>query len=87
MKDAGDAIASSADRLSGAQSAIGDHARAIEQVAARSSDLAAAFGTVANDVEAATNARAAVGGFNRGSRQVGGIDRFEKCAVVRKRAR
>lgn len=54
MKDAGDAIASSADRLSGAQSAIGDHARAIEQVAARSSDLATAFGTVANDVEAAT---------------------------------
>lgn len=54
MKDAGDAIASSADRLSGAQSAIGDHARAIEQVSARSSDLATAFGTVANEVEAAT---------------------------------
>src|SRR3546814_14051034 len=32
---------------------MGDHARAIEQVAARSSDLATAFGTVANDVEAA----------------------------------
>ena len=55
MKDAGDAISSSADRLSTAQSAIGDHARAIEQVAARSSDLATAFGTVANDVEAATS--------------------------------
>lgn len=54
MKDAGDAISSSADRLSTAQSAIGDHVRAIEQVAARSSDLATAFGTVANDVEAAT---------------------------------
>jgi len=54
MKDAGDAISTSADRLSTAQSAIGDHARAIEQVAARSSDLATAFGTVANDVEAAT---------------------------------
>lgn len=54
MKDAGDAISSSANRLSTAQSAIGDHARAIEQVAARSSDLATAFGTVANDVEAAT---------------------------------
>ncbi|WP_010407962.1 anti-phage ZorAB system protein ZorA [Citromicrobium sp. JLT1363] len=54
MKDAGEAISSSADGLSSAQSAIGDHARAIEQVAARSSDLASAFGTVANDVEAAT---------------------------------
>lgn len=54
MKDAGDAISTSADRLSTAQRAIGDHARAIEQVAARSSDLATAFGTVANDVEAAT---------------------------------
>ncbi|MXO91072.1 anti-phage defense protein ZorA [Altererythrobacter aquaemixtae] len=54
MKDAGDAISTSADRLSTAQSAIGDHARAIEQVAARSRDLATAFGTVANDVEAAT---------------------------------
>jgi ABC-type transporter Mla subunit MlaD len=53
MRDAGSAISVSADRLSTAQSAIGDHARAIEQVAARSSDLAAAFGTVANDVEAA----------------------------------
>ena len=53
MKDAGSAISGSADRLSSAQSAIGDHARAIEQVAARSSDLATAFGTVANDVEAA----------------------------------
>ena len=54
MQDAGDAIATSADRLSTAQSAIGDHARAIEHVAARSTDLATAFGTVANDVEAAT---------------------------------
>lgn len=54
MKDAGDAISTSAERLSTAQSAIGDHARAIEQVAARSIDLATAFGTVANDVEAAT---------------------------------
>ena len=54
MKDAGEAISLSADRLSTAQSAIGDHARAIEQVAARSSDLATTFGTVANDVEAAT---------------------------------
>ena len=54
MKGAGDAIASSADRLASAQGAIGDHARAIEQVAARSSDLATAFGTVANDVEAAS---------------------------------
>jgi ABC-type transporter Mla subunit MlaD len=53
MKDAGSAISVSADRLSSAQTAIGDHARAIEQVAARSSDLATAFGTVANDVEAA----------------------------------
>lgn len=53
MKDAGNAISASADRLSSAQTAIGDHARAIEQVAARSSDLAAAFGNVANDVEAA----------------------------------
>ena len=53
MKDAGNAISVSADRLSSAQTAIGDHARAIEQVAARSSDLATAFGTVANDVEAA----------------------------------
>lgn len=54
MKDAGTAISVSADRLSTAQGAIGDHARAIEQVAARSSDLATAFGTVANDVAAAT---------------------------------
>ncbi|MEE4201706.1 anti-phage ZorAB system protein ZorA [Erythrobacter sp.] len=54
MKDAGEAISSSANGLSSAQNAIGDHARAIEQVAARSSDLATAFGTVANDVEAAT---------------------------------
>lgn len=54
MKDAGSAISVSADRLSSAQTAIGDHARAIEQVAARSNDLATAFGTVANDVEAAT---------------------------------
>lgn len=53
MKDAGNAISVSADRLSLAQTAIGDHAHAIEQVAARSSDLATAFGTVANDVEAA----------------------------------
>lgn len=53
MKDAGNAISVSADRLSSAQTAIGDHARAIEQVADRSSDLATAFGTVANDVEAA----------------------------------
>lgn len=53
MKDAGSAISVSADRLSSAQTAIGDHARAIEQVAARSSDLATAFGTVASDVEAA----------------------------------
>lgn len=53
MKDAGAAISSSADELSTAQGAIGDHARAIELVAARSSDLATAFGTVANDVEAA----------------------------------
>ncbi|KAK0330167.1 hypothetical protein LTR94_033902, partial [Friedmanniomyces endolithicus] len=53
MKDAGSAISVSADRLSSAQTAIGDHARAIEQVAARSGDLATAFGTVANDVEAA----------------------------------
>jgi ABC-type transporter Mla subunit MlaD len=53
MKDAGSAISVSADRLSSAQTAIGDHVRAIEQVAARSNDLAAAFGTVANDVEAA----------------------------------
>lgn len=55
MKTAGGAIATSADRLSSAQAAIGDHARAIEQVAARSNDLAIAFGTVAKDVEAATN--------------------------------
>ena len=34
MKDAGSAISVSADRLSSAQTAIGDHARAIEQVAA-----------------------------------------------------
>ncbi len=54
MKDAGNAISTSADHLSSAQSAIGDHTRAIEQVAARSNDLATAFGTVANDVEAAT---------------------------------
>ncbi len=53
MKDAGSAISVSADRLSSAQTAIGDHARAIEQVAVRSSDLASAFGTVANDIEAA----------------------------------
>lgn len=53
MKDAGNAISVSADRLSTAQTAIGDHARAIDQVAARSSDLATAFGTVAKDVEAA----------------------------------
>src|SRR3546814_19066061 len=53
MKDAGNAISVSANRLSSAQTASGDHARAIEQVAARSSDLATAFGTVANDVEAA----------------------------------
>lgn len=53
MKDAGSAISVSADRLSSAQTAIGDHARAIEQVAARSNDLATAFRTVANDVEAA----------------------------------
>ncbi|MFN3935480.1 MAG: anti-phage ZorAB system protein ZorA [Parvibaculum sp.] len=53
MKDAGSAISSSADRLSSAQSTIGDHARAIEQVASRSSDLAAAFGTAAKDVESA----------------------------------
>ncbi len=53
MKDAGNAISVSADRLSSAQTAIGDHARAIEQVAASSSDLVTAFGTVASDVEAA----------------------------------
>jgi ABC-type transporter Mla subunit MlaD len=53
MKDAGNAISNSADRLSSAQTAIGDHARAIEQVAASSSDLATVFGTVANDVAAA----------------------------------
>lgn len=53
MKDAGSAISVSADRLSSTQTAIGDHARAIEQVAANSSDLATAFGTVAKDVEAA----------------------------------
>ncbi|WP_281302042.1 MULTISPECIES: anti-phage ZorAB system protein ZorA [unclassified Iodidimonas] len=54
MKDAGSAISTSADRLSSAQSAIGDHTRAIEQVAARSNDLATAFRTVAHDAEAAT---------------------------------
>jgi ABC-type transporter Mla subunit MlaD len=54
MKDAGGAISVSADRLSTAQSAIGDHARAIEQVAARSGDLATAFSSVANDVAAAS---------------------------------
>ncbi|MHA3793046.1 anti-phage ZorAB system protein ZorA [Rhizorhabdus wittichii] len=54
MKSAGSAISTSADRLSSAQSAIGDHARAIEQVAARSTDLATTFGTVAKDVEAAS---------------------------------
>jgi ABC-type transporter Mla subunit MlaD len=53
MKDAGSAISSSADRLSDAQSIIGDHAKAIEQVASKSNDLAAAFGTVAKDVESA----------------------------------
>lgn len=53
MKDASNAMSVSADRLSTAQSAIGDHARSIEQVAARSSDLATAFGAVANDVAAA----------------------------------
>lgn len=53
MQDAGSAISLSAERLSSAQTAIGDHSRAIEQVAARSNDLAMAFGTVANDVEAA----------------------------------
>jgi ABC-type transporter Mla subunit MlaD len=53
MQDAGSAISVSADRLSSAQTAIGDHARVIEQVAARSNDLAMAFGTVASDVEAA----------------------------------
>lgn len=54
MKDAGNSISTSADHLSSAQSAIGDHSRAIEQVAARSNDLATAFGTVAKDIEAAT---------------------------------
>lgn len=53
MQNAGSAISVSADRLSSAQTAIGDHARVIEQVAARSNDLAMAFGTVASDVEAA----------------------------------
>jgi ABC-type transporter Mla subunit MlaD len=53
MKEASKAISGSADSMATAQNAIGDHARAIEQVAGRSSDLAAAFGTVANDVEAA----------------------------------
>lgn len=53
MQDAGSAISGSAERLLSSQSAIGDHARAIEQVAARSTDLASVFGTVAKDVESA----------------------------------
>lgn len=54
MREAGTTISASADRLGTAQGAIGDHARAIEQVASRSNDLATAFGSVANDVVAAT---------------------------------
>lgn len=54
MKDAGQAITTSSDNLVSAQSSIGDHARAIESVASRSSDLATAFGSVADDVQAAT---------------------------------
>lgn len=54
MKDAGQAISTSSKSLVLAQSAIGDHARSIESVATRSSDLATAFGTVANDVQSAS---------------------------------
>lgn len=53
MRDAGDAVAKSADGLTASQQAIGDHARSIELVAGRSGDLAAAFGSAANDVQAA----------------------------------
>lgn len=54
MRDASDAMASSAQQMNSARTAIGDHARSIELVAEKSDELAGAFGTVANDVEAAT---------------------------------
>jgi|TARA_R100000501_G_scaffold16671_1_gene30401 ABC-type transporter Mla subunit MlaD len=54
METAAGAITTSAGGLAESNRAIGDHARAVEQVAARSADLATNFGTVANDVERAT---------------------------------
>jgi methyl-accepting chemotaxis protein len=54
MKDASVAISGSATELQTSQTAIGDHARSIESVAARSDKLAAAFGSVADDIKAAT---------------------------------
>jgi ABC-type transporter Mla subunit MlaD len=53
MRDASGAISDSAEGLRASQQAIGDHTRSIEQVAARSSDLAAAFGSAADDVQIA----------------------------------
>lgn len=53
MRDAGDAISTSADGLRTSQQAIGDHARSIERIAASSADLATAFGTAADDVQSA----------------------------------
>jgi hypothetical protein len=53
MREAGGAMAQSADGIGRSQQAIGDHARAIDLVARGSSDLAIAFGAAANDVQQA----------------------------------
>ncbi len=53
MRDAGGAVSDAADGLRSSQQAIGDHARSIETVAARSNDLAVAFGSAASDVQTA----------------------------------
>ena len=55
MRDASGAMAGSAEQIGSAGRAIGDHARNIEQVAARSTDLAGALGSAANDFAAATD--------------------------------
>jgi len=54
MRKASTSIGTAAEALDGSNRAMGDYTRGIEQVASRSSDIAASLGSVANDVRDAT---------------------------------
>lgn len=55
MGKAGDAISQSSDNLLSSQQSIGDHARAITNIAEQSSEISTAFGHIANDMRAASD--------------------------------